>query len=193
MRDTKQTERPSIVEVVSRYVSLRRAGKEFTGLCPFRSEKTPSFTVNEDKGVFHCFGCGEGGDVFDFVMKIEGTDFKGALSVLGLADGPAPPREEIKKRDMVRQASQNLASWALSVSALIGERMREAGQRAHMARKVIKELPGADTELLEGEIERATREWAILDTLEEELLDPVQTATFWQEREEIERLVGGAA
>ncbi len=73
------------------------------------------------------------------------------------------------------------------------QRMREAGQQAHMARKVLSELPGANKELLEGKIQQATREWAILGILEEDLLDPDQTAILWRDREEIERLVGGGA
>ncbi len=184
---------PSITSVVSRYSDLKRAGRELRGLCPFHSEKTPSFYLNEDKAVAHCFGCGWSGDVFAFVMEVKGVNFRGSLAFLGLDNQPKPTRSEITRRETLKRASRTVAAWALSVSALIGERMREAGQRAHMARKVIKELPGADTELLEGEIERATREWAILDTLEEDLLDPVQTATLWQDRGEIEQLVGGAA
>ena len=54
-------QRASIVEVVSDFVSLKKAGKNYLGLCPFHSERTPSFTVNEEKGIFHCFGCGAGG------------------------------------------------------------------------------------------------------------------------------------
>ncbi len=67
--------RASIVEVVSDYVTLKKAGQNYSGLCPFHSEKTPSFTVNEEKGVFHCFGCREGGDVFKFVMLYDGLTF----------------------------------------------------------------------------------------------------------------------
>ena len=56
-----------IVAVIQDYVSLRKAGASYKGLCPFHSEKSPSFTVNRDKGFFHCFGCNVGGDVFKFV------------------------------------------------------------------------------------------------------------------------------
>jgi len=59
-------DRSSIVELVSDYVTLKKAGKNYRGLCPFHSEKTASFMVNEEKQIFHCFGCGEGGDVFTF-------------------------------------------------------------------------------------------------------------------------------
>ncbi len=67
--------RASIFEVISEAVVLKRAGKEYRGLCPFHNEKSPSFNVNVDKGIFKCFGCGEGGDVFAFVQKLKGLNF----------------------------------------------------------------------------------------------------------------------
>lgn len=67
--------RASILDVVSELVVLKRAGKEHKGLCPFHNEKTPSFTVNADKGIFKCFGCNEGGDVFAFVQKTKKIEF----------------------------------------------------------------------------------------------------------------------
>ncbi len=185
--------KPSIVDAVSRYVDLRRSGKEFIGLCPLHAEKTPSFTVNGEKGLFYCHGCHEGGDVIKFVMMVENVDFKGALAHLGLADQPPLTRTKIKKREAVGRASRNLAAWALALSERIGARMRESGDRAHMAKKILRELPRADKELLQGEIERASREWHILSTLEEDVLDPKQTAALWKDREDIERLVGGEA
>jgi DNA primase len=72
-------ERASIVEVVSDYVTLKKAGRNYMGLCPFHSEKTPSFTVSEEKGIFHCFGCNTGGGVFQFLMQIDKLSFPEAL------------------------------------------------------------------------------------------------------------------
>jgi DNA primase len=72
----------SIVDVVSQYVSLKKRGKTFSGLCPFHQEKTPSFTVDPIRGFYHCFGCGEGGDVFSFIMKMEKTGFLEAVRTL---------------------------------------------------------------------------------------------------------------
>src|SRR3972149_1904219 len=69
-RKGNKMEKPSIIEVLERYLPLRKAGKEYIGACPFHPDKIPSLSVNEDKGVFHCFGCGESGDVFDFLMKL---------------------------------------------------------------------------------------------------------------------------
>ncbi len=75
-------ERASIYEIASEYVQLRKTGVNFTGLCPFHSEKTPSFNVNPVRESYYCFGCGAGGDVFSFVMKIEGVAFPEAVKIL---------------------------------------------------------------------------------------------------------------
>ena len=74
--------RASIVEVVSDYVTLKKAGQNYSGLCPFHSEKTPSFTVNEEKGVFYCFGCQAGGDIFKFLMLYDGLTFPESIERL---------------------------------------------------------------------------------------------------------------
>jgi DNA primase len=74
--------RADIVEIVGASVRLRRAGRNFVGLCPFHNEKSPSFSVRPDRGYFHCFGCGVSGSVFDFVMKTEGLTFPEALRSL---------------------------------------------------------------------------------------------------------------
>ncbi len=72
----------SIVDVVSQYVKLTRAGASLRARCPFHAERTPSFHVSPERGTYHCFGCGVGGDIFSFVEAVEGLDFKGALKVL---------------------------------------------------------------------------------------------------------------
>src|SRR5262245_18364720 len=97
-------DRISIVEVVSAYVSLKRAGRNHIGLCPFHTEKTPSFTVSDERGLYHCFGCGESGTVFTFVMKIERLEFLEAVAQLAKraevtlperdSDDPAAQRRE---------------------------------------------------------------------------------------------------
>ena len=76
-----------IVDLVGRFVNLRKAGQNWKGLCPFHGEKTPSFTVNPRKGIFHCFGCGVGGDAFGFLMRQDRLSFPEA--VRALAERPA--------------------------------------------------------------------------------------------------------
>lgn len=71
-----------IVDIISQYVHLKRSGRNFFGLCPFHNEKSPSFSVSPDKQIFHCFGCGVGGNVFTFLTKIEGINFIEAIQTL---------------------------------------------------------------------------------------------------------------
>ena len=71
-----------IVDVISGYVALKRSGRSYFGICPFHNEKSPSFAVSPDKQIFHCFGCGVGGNVFHFVSKIEGVGFREAVEIL---------------------------------------------------------------------------------------------------------------
>ena len=71
-----------IVDVISQYIGLKRSGRNYFGLCPFHNEKSPSFSVSPDKQIFHCFGCGVGGNVITFISKIEGIGFKESIEVL---------------------------------------------------------------------------------------------------------------
>ena len=74
--------RLNIVDIVGEYVRLTKAGSHWKGLCPFHSEKSPSFMVNEEKQIYHCFGCAKGGDVFSFVQEIESMEFREVLKIL---------------------------------------------------------------------------------------------------------------
>jgi CHC2 zinc finger len=114
--------RPDILEVIGRYTSLRRHGRESTGCCPLHADKNPSFSVNEDKGVFHCFGCGIGGDLIRFIEIVEGVDFKGALSILGIG-GTKPSRPVVTpaQRRAATLASAWMADQRRKVNILLGD------------------------------------------------------------------------
>jgi DNA primase len=90
--------RADIVEIISEYVSLKKAGKNFLGLCPFHSEKTPSFNVNQEKQAFYCFGCQKGGDVITFLREIHSSTFVEAVNQLagryGITVSPSPHEQE---------------------------------------------------------------------------------------------------
>ncbi|NWF93933.1 MAG: DNA primase [Syntrophaceae bacterium] len=99
-------ERANILDVVSDYVTLKKSGKNYRGLCPFHSEKSPSFTVNEEKQIFHCFGCGAGGDVFTFLMKAGQFSFPQAVEELAKRYGVKLPSRELspaKKKDLAKR------------------------------------------------------------------------------------------
>ncbi|MCK9273768.1 MAG: DNA primase [Syntrophales bacterium] len=89
--------RTNIVDLVSEFVTLKKAGRNFTGLCPFHSEKTPSFSVNPEKQIYRCFGCGEGGDIFTFLMKVNNSSFPEAVQYLAVKAGIEIPK--LKKTD----------------------------------------------------------------------------------------------
>lgn len=88
----------NIVNVIGQYVRLKKNGKEYTGLCPFHGEKTPSFSVSEQKQVYHCFGCGAHGDVIDFVMNYSGLEFVDAYKQLGGEIDLMPAKEVAKNQ-----------------------------------------------------------------------------------------------
>ena len=99
-------DRSSILEVVSDYMTLKKTGKNYRGLCPFHAEKTPSFMVNEEKQIFHCFGCGEGGDAFTFLMKVGQFSFPQAVEELAKRYGVKLPSRELsptQKKEMAQR------------------------------------------------------------------------------------------
>ncbi|MEE9318499.1 MAG: DNA primase [Rhodospirillales bacterium] len=95
--------RAGLADVISRRVKLTRKGREHLGLCPFHKEKTPSFTVNEEKGFYHCFGCGAHGSVFDFVMETDGLSFPEAVEKLAAEAGLEVPRATPEDRERQKQ------------------------------------------------------------------------------------------
>ena len=89
-------ERTDIAALIGEYVSLKRVGASFRGLCPFHSEKSPSFYVHPARQFFHCFGCQASGDVFKFVMQLEGRTFPEALRTLADRAGVELPKEDAR-------------------------------------------------------------------------------------------------
>ncbi len=116
MSDTVQQikDRLSIADVVGGYVKLERAGQNMRARCPFHAERTPSFMISPERGTYHCFGCGVGGDIFSFVEAIEGLDFKGALRVLAERAGVKIEygnRDETDARDRLLSLMEAAAVW----------------------------------------------------------------------------------
>ncbi len=112
----KIRERADIVEIISEYVSLKKRGKNYLSLCPFHSEKTPSFTVSQEKQLFHCFGCGEGGNVFSFLMKIENISFLEAAKLL--ADKYSIPFE-VENMPQQKDKTKNKILYEINTEATI--------------------------------------------------------------------------
>jgi len=98
-----------IVRVVGEYVQLKKAGQNFRGLCPFHSEKTPSFNVHTTRQIYHCFGCGKGGDVFNFVMEMEKCAFPEAIRIVAEKCGIAIPRPKERSPEEKKENQQRAA------------------------------------------------------------------------------------
>lgn len=162
----------SILDVIANYTQLRRTGREWKGLCPFHSEKTPSFRVNEEKGLWYCFGCGEGGDLVHFIEKIEGIDFKGALEFLGIEGALPRPRRNRGHRER----SVAIASWAEQTSRRVATRLRDIGQMIELTKGF------EDPDLAKWKLASLEREWANLEQLDEDLFNPDFVMDLYQDR-----------
>jgi len=114
-------ERSDIVGIIGNYTALKKAGRNFKALCPFHNEKTPSFVVNPDKQIFHCFGCGVGGNVVGFLMRQEHLEFPEAVRFLGQKAGVAIPESE----SPISSPSRQLREEILKVNALAADFFHE--------------------------------------------------------------------
>lgn len=171
--------KPSIVLIIGQHVHLRKAGREMVGRCPFHNDKTPSFSVSEEKGLFYCFGCGQSGDVFDFIMKLDGLTFPEAKRVLGIEAGS----RRLTRVSPHRKAATLLAQWLNRQHLLVGARCRELSRQIALS----DEIPGGDLST------KLRREWEILADLHEDLVDPTYSAGLWESRTWIEQLIADVA
>ena len=110
------TERSDIVDVVGSYVSLgKRSGANLFGLCPFHNERTPSFAVTPAGQFYHCFGCGKGGGVINFIMEVENLSYPDAVAFLAKRAGMQMPEDsfdrDAKKRSRLLAANRDAARW----------------------------------------------------------------------------------
>lgn len=122
-----------IAEIISSYIPLKRAGRNYKALCPFHHEKTPSFIVNPEKGIFHCFGCGIGGNVFSFIMKHERLEFPEVVRMLAKKTGVALPERNSRDSEespslingMYRVHDLATAYFQNMLMSPVGKRVRE--------------------------------------------------------------------
>jgi DNA primase len=141
--------RVDIVELATQYLTLKKAGRNYLGLCPFHQEKTPSFTVNREKQIFYCFGCGEGGNAITFLMKIAGKTFPEAIKELAEKTGVVlPPRltgKEGRNKDSLRESITDLnlraaQQYARNLYSPIGKTAREYLQKRGITEETIKQF-----------------------------------------------------
>ena len=126
-------ERIDIVDFIGQYVSLKKAGRNYKALCPFHSEKTPSFYVFPHTQTWHCFGCNAGGDVFSFLMKHENISFGEALRILAARAGvqlEEKPPEELERVRVLREV--------LSAAADYFHRMLKSAPEGRLAREYVR-------------------------------------------------------
>lgn len=168
--------RTGLSDLIGRKVKLTRAGKEFQGLCPFHSEKSPSFTVNDQKGFYHCFGCGAHGSAFDFVMETEGVGFRESVEQLAALAGLEMPEDD--PRETARaQATKSLAEVMNDVAQWYQAQLRaKAGREAlvYLENRGIKSTtmenfrlgyaPRERTALKEAMLARGISEQDLIDT-----------------------------
>jgi DNA primase len=138
-----------IVRVIGEYVPLRKSGQNFTGLCPFHSEKTPSFAVHPTKQIYHCFGCGVGGDVFKFIMEVDKVSFPDAVRIVAEKSGiPVPQqRERTPEERKANQQRSALVEMHREAAAFFARQLNATAEgkaaRAYLADR------GLDAEAIE--------------------------------------------
>lgn len=138
-----------IVRVVGEYVRLKKTGKDFSGLCPFHQEKTPSFTVSPIKQIFYCFGCGKGGDVFNFVMDMEKSAFPEAVRTVAEKCGIAIPRPRERSPEERQENQQRSALVEMHREAQTFFTKQISGTLEGKAARAYLEDRGLDTKAID--------------------------------------------
>ena len=156
-------EQSDIVEIIGNYTALKRAGRNFKALCPFHNEKTPSFVVNPDKQIFHCFGCGVGGNAVGFLMRQEGMEFPEAVRFLANKAGIVIPEDEAAVNNPSKQLREDIYKINALATAFFHEVLlssREADVKT--AREYLKNR-GVDLETVKRfQLGFALNEWDAL-------------------------------
>lgn len=132
-------ERVDIVEVVGSYLPLKRSGANHSGLCPFHAEKTPSFNVNGPRQIFHCFGCGVGGNVFSFLMRMEGLSFPEAVRRMGERVGIEVEEESLSPAEERRREELELLGRINGVAAEFYHRILLEAPEGGPGRRYLRE------------------------------------------------------
>jgi DNA primase len=135
---TQILDRANIVEIIAGYIPLKQAGRNFKAPCPFHHEKTPSFVVNPDKQIFHCFGCGVGGNVVSFVMKQERMEFPEALRFLADKTGVEIPEAEARNNPLAELRQQILKVNDVAAKFYHNNLLSDKSELAKSAREYLK-------------------------------------------------------
>lgn len=196
---TELTERNDIVDVVGSYVGLgKRSGSNLFGLCPFHSEKTPSFSVSPSKQIYHCFGCGKGGGVINFIMEVENISFPEAVEFLANRAGMKLPesgedkaasRRRARMLDLNRDAArffhealkapsgqkarEYVAQRQLSPSTVTSFGLGFAPDSWDALSRAMREKGYSDSELLDADLVRRSSRGSLYDTFRNRLMFPV--------------------
>ncbi len=194
MSDTVQQikDKLSIHDVVSQYVKLDRAGSSWRARCPFHAEKTPSFHVSPDRGTYHCFGCGVGGDIFTFVQAIEGLDFKGALKVLAEKAGIPLVYARAEKKDetdrlfelmeaatifyqsrLTDEAREYLKKRGLEEGTIHAFRIGYAGDEWSHVSDALREKKFSERELLDTGVSKKNERGGLADKFRNRIMFPI--------------------
>ena len=146
--------RLDIVDVIRDYIPVKAAGVNFRAKCPFHREKTPSFMISPDKQIWHCFGCGKGGDIFGFVMEMEGIDFVEALRLLAPKAGVT-----LKREDPKLSSQRNRFLDILEVSRRYFHRLLLEGEAARAAREYLKRRGLSEDTIEEWQVGYSPDSW----------------------------------